>query len=262
MNILDKIKNGFLLFDGAMGTMLIKGGLKPGEIPENLCITDPERIIGIHRAYLDAGCDVVSANTFGANPFKFDNYEQIIKAALDCANEAVCLAKAEDDGRDCFVALDIGSTGEMLKPAGKLEFEDAVSAFAKVINAGKNGADVVLHDAFVTDAFLEIKEESFFKAHSSKSGFAANLIRNSFVGCCMAMTKEVADMCLPFPDGLPMHDWWIALLALKRRKKVVLLPERLIYWRRHENTVTGKKNSLAQQLKWRAKMIILLIERK
>lgn len=144
MNILDKIKNGFLLFDGAMGTMLIKGGLKPGEIPENLCITDPERIIGIHRAYLDAGCDVVSANTFGANPFKFDNYEQIIKSALDCANEAVCLAKAEDDGRDCFVALDIGSTGEMLKPAGNLEFEDAVSAFAKVINAGKNGADVVL----------------------------------------------------------------------------------------------------------------------
>ena len=131
-----------------------------------------------------------------------------------------------------------------------------------VMKEFENGADVVLHDAFVTDAFLEIKEESFFKAHSSKSGFAANLIRNSFVGCCMAMTKEVADMCLPFPDGLPMHDWWIALLALKRRKKVVLLPERLIYWRRHENTVTGKKNSLAQQLKWRAKMIILLIERK
>ena len=144
MNILEKIKNGFLLFDGAMGTMLIKGGLKPGEIPEKLCITDPDRIINIHRAYLDAGCDVVSANTFGANPFKFDNYEEIIRAAMDCANEAVNLAKAESDGRDCYVALDIGSTGEMLKPAGDLEFEDAVEAFAKVINAGKNGADVVL----------------------------------------------------------------------------------------------------------------------
>ena len=144
MTILEKIKSGFLLFDGAMGTMLIKSGLKPGEIPEKLCITDPDRIINIHRAYLDAGCDVVSANTFGANPFKFDNYEEIIKAALDCANEAVCLAKAENDGRDCYVALDIGSTGEMLKPAGDLEFEDAVSAFAKVINAGKDSADVVL----------------------------------------------------------------------------------------------------------------------
>ncbi|MBR6005334.1 MAG: homocysteine S-methyltransferase family protein, partial [Clostridia bacterium] len=144
MNILEKIESGFLLFDGAMGTMLIKGGLKPGEIPEKLCITDPDRIINIHRAYLDAGCDVVSANTFGANPFKFDNYEEIIRAAMDCANEAVNLAKAESDGRDCYVALDIGSTGEMLKPAGDLEFEDAVEAFAKVINAGKDGADVVL----------------------------------------------------------------------------------------------------------------------
>ena len=78
----------------------------------------------------------------------------------------------------------------------------------------------------------------------------------------MAMTRETAEMCLPFPDNLPMHDWWIALLALKRHKNVVLLPEQLIYWRRHENTVTGKKNSLAQQLKWRARMIFLLIERK
>ncbi len=131
-----------------------------------------------------------------------------------------------------------------------------------VMKEFENGADVVLHDAFVTDSALEITEESFFRVHSSKSGFAANLIKNSFVGCCMAFTKDVAEMCLPFPDDLPMHDWWIALLAIKKHKKVVLLPEQLIYWRRHENTVTGKKNSLAQQIKWRAKMIFLLIERK
>ena len=131
-----------------------------------------------------------------------------------------------------------------------------------VMKEFENGADVVLHDAFVTDANLEIKEESFFSVHSSKSGLAANLVKNSFVGCCMAFTKEVAEMCLPFPENLPMHDWWIALFALKKHKKVVLLPEQLIYWRRHENTVTGRKNSLAQQMKWRAKMIMLLIERK
>lgn len=131
-----------------------------------------------------------------------------------------------------------------------------------VMREFENGADVVLHDAFVTDSALEIKEKSFFRAHSSGSGFWTNLLRNSFVGCCMAMTRETAEMCLPFPDNLPMHDWWIALLALKRHKNIVLLPEQLIYWRRHENTVTGKKNSLAQQLKWRAKMIFLLIERK
>lgn len=144
MTFKEKLESGFVLFDGAMGTMLQKSGLKPGEIPEMLCVTDPERIINIHRAYLDAGCDVVSANTFGASPLKFDNYEEIIEAALDCANEAVLLAKAENPGREAFVALDIGSTGEMLAPSGDLAFEDAVSAFAKVINAGKENADLVL----------------------------------------------------------------------------------------------------------------------
>lgn len=130
---------------------------------------------------------------------------------------------------------------------------------AHVMAEFEKGADVVLHDALVTDGNLNITEKSFFEVHSSKNGLLNNLVRNSFVGCCMAFRKNILDECLPFPENLPMHDWWIALRAMKSHKKVVLLPEQLIYWRRHEGTVTGNKNSFACQLKWRIRMLLLLI---
>ncbi len=123
----------------------------------------------------------------------------------------------------------------------------------------KNGASLVLHDASVTDSALNIQQESFFAVHGSKSGLAANLLRNSFVGCCMAFDRELLGTVLPFPQKLPMHDWWIALAALKKHKKVVLINTPLIYWRRHEGTVTGKKNSVLTQLRWRAQMAYYLI---
>jgi glycosyltransferase involved in cell wall biosynthesis len=133
---------------------------------------------------------------------------------------------------------------------------------SSVISAIENGADVVLHDAFVTDGGLNITENSFFESHSSKNGFLNNLVKNSFVGCCMAFTREVVNDCLPFPENLPMHDWYIALVALKKRRNVVFLPEQLIYYRRHENTFTGAKTGFMQKLRWRARMAFLLLERK
>ena len=117
-------------FDGGMGTML---NLKAGELPEQLNITDPERVFAIHRAYAEAGADIISANTFGANPLKYENYEEIIKAGVALAKRA---------GKK--VALDIGPTGKLLKPMGSLAFEDCLDAYAKVIRAGRDGADLVL----------------------------------------------------------------------------------------------------------------------
>ena len=66
-------------FDGGMGTML---NLKAGELPELLNINDPERVYAIHKAYADAGCNIISANTFGANRFKYDNVDEIVKSAV------------------------------------------------------------------------------------------------------------------------------------------------------------------------------------
>ena len=71
--------NEFLIFDGAMGTMLQKSGLKPGELPEYLNLSSPETILNIHREYLDAGSDVITANTFGANRHKIKDSETVTK---------------------------------------------------------------------------------------------------------------------------------------------------------------------------------------
>lgn len=120
-------------FDGSMGTMLQSAGLAAGELPELLNIRDSEKVLAVHRAYAAAGSEYITTNTFGANRLKIENCAEVIKAG-------VRLAKST--GKK--VALDIGPTGKLLKPMGELDFEDAVAIFAEMINAGKDGSDVVL----------------------------------------------------------------------------------------------------------------------
>lgn len=136
-------------FDGGMGSML---DLKAGELPELLNLTDPERIYKIHKAYADAGCDIISANTFGANRLKYDNVNGIVKAAIK---------NAKRTGKK--IALDIGPTGKLLKPMGDLDFEECVSIFAEIVNAGKDEADLVICETFgdtyeLKAAMLAVKE--------------------------------------------------------------------------------------------------------
>ena len=138
MNVLELISKGYVFFDGAMGTQLQAHGLLSGEIPENWNITKPEIITKIHKDYYDAGANIATANTFGANPLKIENVEEIVSLAIVNAKKAIY-------SNNQFVALDIGPTGKLLKPLGELDFEDAVSAFATTIKAGvKAGADLIL----------------------------------------------------------------------------------------------------------------------
>ena len=132
---------------------------------------------------------------------------------------------------------------------------DKVESVMKEI---QNGANLVLHDAAVADSALNITEPSYFAVHGSNASFFGNIIRNSFVGCCMAFKKETLLASLPFPKGLAMHDWWIALVAMKKKQKVVLLDKPLIKWRRHDSTVTGGKTSLWQKIKWRLNIVLSL----
>lgn len=131
---------------------------------------------------------------------------------------------------------------------------------SSVLAEFEKGADIVLHDARVTDADLNTIEPSFFAVHGSNVSFLKNLIRNSFVGCCMAFTREVLEISLPFPGKLPMHDWWIALAAMKQGKKAVLLNKPLICWRRHGDNVTGGKTAAFQKLRWRIDMLSALLK--
>lgn len=107
--------------------------LSAGELPEKLNINEPERVFAVHKGYADAGADFITANTFGANSLKYDNVPELVKAAVELAKKA---------GKK--VALDIGPTGKLLKPMGDLDFERAVELFSEVIEAGKDGADVVI----------------------------------------------------------------------------------------------------------------------
>lgn len=119
----------------------------------------------------------------------------------------------------------------------------------------EDGADIVLHNAIITDANLNNTGKTSFELYNSNTGFTKNFIRNSFVGCCMAIRREVLVSSLPFPASIPMHDWWIGLNSIKKGFKIVLTDEPLIFWRRHGDNVTGATTTLLQKLKFRIKMI-------
>ena len=161
MTVRELLQQNIVRLDGGMGTLLQAQGLQPGELPERWNLTHADAVTAIHRAYYEAGSQIVSANTFGANALKFDDaeLEAIIKAAFDNARAA----KTRDDQ---FVALDIGPTGKLLKPFGDLDFEDAVAVFAKTVTLGvKYGADLIfietMNDSYETKAaVLAAKENS------------------------------------------------------------------------------------------------------
>ena len=130
MNFLQFLKENIVLLDGGMGTLLQRKGLSAGELPERWNISHPDVITDIHRAYLEAGSNVISTNTFGANSLKFSDAEldEIIAASVENARRAIALSGKTD----AYVALDIGPSGKMLRPYGDLDFEDAVELFSKM----------------------------------------------------------------------------------------------------------------------------------
>ena len=138
MSILADLEKGFLFFDGGMGTELQKRGILAGECPENWNITHPDVVTEIHKNYFEAGANIATANTFGANPLKISNVDEIVFSAIQNAKKAIT-----KQGQ--YVALDIGPTGKLIKPLGDLDFEDAVKSFSKTVTAGKEaGADLII----------------------------------------------------------------------------------------------------------------------
>ena len=165
MKITEYIKSRTLYLDGGMGTLLQEKGLLPGELPERWNITKSNEIEEIHKAYFDAGSNVVNTNTFGANILKFspEELDLIVSSAVECARRA--RDKSAPRGEK-WIALDIGPTGRMLKPYGDLDFEDAVEIFAKTVRLGvKYGVDLIyietMSDTYeMKAALLAAKENS------------------------------------------------------------------------------------------------------
>lgn len=155
--IRDKMKEGFVFFDGGCGTLLQAAGLKAGELPETWNITHAGEIRKIHYDYLMAGSHILKTNTFGANPLKFPDdgeysLKNVVERAIDIAREAVAAVEAGNDGaadagsaKEHYLALDVGPLGKLLKPLGDLDFEDAVTLFRKTIAIGAAyGVDLIL----------------------------------------------------------------------------------------------------------------------
>ena len=163
MSLIHKLSNSILCMDGGMGTLLQTAGLLPGEQPERWNLTHADVVRGIHRAYIEAGSRIITANTFGANALHYnaDELNAIIPAAIQNARDAI-----KDAGvQDAYVALDIGPSGKLLRPWGDLDFEDATALFAQVVRIGaKAGADLVLietmNDCAETKAALLAAKEN------------------------------------------------------------------------------------------------------
>jgi len=170
--MLNKLEK-FLFFDGAMGTMLQKSGLETGKLPEELNITKPEVIYSIHREYLNAGSDIITSNTFGANRFKLKNSSHTVGEIITAA---VKTAKKSTEGlEEKYVALDIGPIGTLLSPLGTLSFEEAYDIFKEQIIAGVNaGADIILIETMtdiyeLKSAILAAKENSALPVFATMS---------------------------------------------------------------------------------------------
>lgn len=217
----------FIRLDGGMGSMLQKGGMPVGALPEVYNITEPERIIGVQKQFVAVGSDVIYANTFGANRHKMAksgySVQELIAAGIACARKAC-------EGTQTKVALDIGPIGQLLEPLGTLTFEEAYDIFREEILAGQDADLIVIEtmtDLYETKAALLAAKENSGKPVICTMTFEPNL--RTFTGCTVAsaaMTLEglgadaVGVNCSLGPDELypiveEMAKWTTLPLVVK-----------------------------------------------
>ena len=182
----DFLYDRLVILDGAMGTVLQQRGLPPGGKPELLNFTDPDLLRSIYREYIEAGSQILCANTFGASAPKLAGtgrtVDEVVSAAVAIAKQAVA-------GTDVKVALDMGPLGELLEPLGTLSFERAYDHFKEVAVAGERaGADLAAIET-MTDlyeakaALLAVKENTRLPVFVTMS-FEQN--GRTFTGCTIA----------------------------------------------------------------------------
>ena len=158
------------ILDGGMGTMLQKQGLQLGDIPELLCFTDPHRITDIHRAYVQAGAELIYTNTFGGNRFKLQgtghSVEELAMVAVSCARDAC-------RGTNARVAFSAGACGRLLQPAGPMSFEECYQVYREMaVAAEHSGADCIVFETMMDlaearIAVLAAKSFAIVRTHSS-----------------------------------------------------------------------------------------------
>jgi len=158
-NLIDRIESGeILLGDGAMGTMLIREGLKAGECPEMINIEKPQILEKIARLYFEAGADIIQTNTFGASPLKLAQYS--LEDKTEEVNAAAVRAVRRAAGARAYVSASCGPCGRLLRPYGDTDPEEVYNCFKKQIQAlVAAGVDMICIETMtdLTEATLAIK---------------------------------------------------------------------------------------------------------
>lgn len=202
-DFLEIVRQKTIIFDGAMGTMLMEAGQASAKSPALLNVEQPALVTGIHKRYYEAGADVVIANTFGGNPLKLaaDGLEQQMEPLN---RQGVMLARrACPDGK--FVAGDIGPCGKMLAPLGDIAAEDMEQNFflqAEILIDG--GVDLITIETMYSleEAVLavngvrragDIPLLASMTFTQTKNGFFT-MMGESVTQCCTALEKAGVDM--------------------------------------------------------------------
>lgn len=215
-NLRDLLGKQILFLDGASGSILQSWGLKPGELPETWNYKKPEKIVQLGYNYFSAGSNIIYTNTFGAYKTKFGlDLKKIVHGGVKCAKEArekwISECKANGNvAQDCFIALDIGPCGKLLKPMGDLDFEDAVDIFRTTIDFGlESDVDAIvietMNDAYETKAaVVAAKEarESAKKDDINADNYVPILVTNVYDLQCHLLTGANPETMVAILEGL------------------------------------------------------------
>lgn len=215
-NLRDLLGKQILFLDGASGSILQSWGLKPGELPETWNYKKPEKIVQLGYNYFSAGSNIIYTNTFGAYKTKFGlDLKKIVQGGVKCAKDAreKWLSECKANGKaaqDCFVALDIGPCGKLLKPMGDLDFEDAVDIFRTTIDFGLEvDVDAIvietMNDAYETKAaVVAAKEarEAAKKDDKNAENYVPILVTNVYDLQCHLLTGANPETMVAILEGL------------------------------------------------------------